>query len=44
MKLTKVQKATRFIVYTVGYSLMLSSITGILPVTLLGLIYQIFGI
>lgn len=44
MKLTKVQKATRFIVYSARNLLLLSMITGILPVALLGLGYQILGI
>lgn len=44
MKLTKVQKATRFIVYSTGNLLLLSMITGILPTIVLGSIYQIFGI
>lgn len=44
MKLTKVQKATRFIVYSAGSVLLISTISGILPTILLGLIYQIFGI
>lgn len=44
MKLTKVQKVTRFIVYRLADLLLLTTITGILPVTLLGLGYQILGI
>jgi len=44
MKLTKVQRTTRFIVYGLGDLFMLSMITGILPTAMLGLIYQIFGI
>ena len=43
MKLTKVQKATRFIVYTSRDLLLLSMISGILPTVMLGLIYQILG-
>lgn len=44
MKLTKVQKATRFIVYRLSDLLLLSMITGILPTAMLGLGYQILGI
>lgn len=44
MKLTKVQKVTRFIVHTIGYILLLSLITGILPAFLCGMLYQIFGL
>ncbi len=44
MKLTKVQKATRFIVYTTRDLLITSLIIGILPTIWLGLIYLIFGI
>ncbi len=43
MKLTKIQKATRFIVYTSRDLLLLSMISGILPTVMLGLIYQILG-
>lgn len=43
MGLTKVQKTTRFTVYTLGILLLLSLITGILPTFLLGQIYQILG-
>jgi len=40
MKLTKVQKVTRFIVYT----FIMLTITGILPAFILGNLYQIFGL
>lgn len=43
MKLTKVQKTTRFIVYSIRNLVLLSLITGILPTFLLGQIYQILG-
>lgn len=44
MKLTKLQKATRFIIYRLGDLLLLSMITGILPIYLSGMLYQILGI
>ncbi len=44
MKLTKVQKATRFIIYRLVDLFMLSLVTGILPIYLCGMLYQIFGI
>ena len=44
MKLTKVQKTTRFIIYRLGVLLLLSMITGILPMYLCGMLYQILGI
>lgn len=44
MKLTKVQRTTRFIVYGLGDLFMLSMISGILPTLALGLGYQILGI
>lgn len=44
MKLTKVQKTTRFIVYRLADLLLLSMITGILPTVVLGLGCQILGI
>ena len=43
MKLTKVQKTTRFIVYSIGILILLSFISGILPTILLVQIYQILG-
>ena len=44
MKLTKVQKTTRFIVYMTGKIIMLSLISGILPTFLCGMLYQILGL
>lgn len=44
MKLTKVQKTTRFIVYTIRDLTLVSTVTGILPTLTLGLVYQILGI
>ncbi len=44
MKLTKVQKATRFIVYTSRNLLLLSMISGILPALVTGQVYQILGL
>lgn len=40
MKLTKVQKTTRFIVYT----FILLNLTGIVPVMVLGHVCKIFGL
>ena len=42
MKLTKIQKTTRFLVHTAEKILLLSFLTGILPVFVAGQIYQIF--
>lgn len=44
MKLTKLQKATRFIVYTIRDLTLLSMITGILPIYACGMLYQILGL
>lgn len=44
MKLTKVQKTTRFIVYTARNVILLSLITGILLAIIAGPIYQILGV
>lgn len=44
MKLTKVQKTTRFIVYSIRNLILLSLISGILPTALLVKIYQILCI
>lgn len=44
MKLTKVQRATRFIVYTSRNLMLLSFISGILPAYSCGMLYQILGI
>jgi len=42
-KLTKVQKTTRFIVYTIRDLTILSTISGILPAIIAGQIYQNLG-
>ena len=44
MKLTKIQKTTRFIVYTIRDLTLVSTVTGILPIYLCGMLYQILGI
>ena len=44
MKLTKVQKVTRFIVYTSRDLLLLSMLSGILPAIVAGRVYQILGL
>lgn len=44
MKLTKVQKMTRFTVYSLGILLLLSLITGILPTFLCGIVYRNLGL
>lgn len=44
MKLTKLQKTTRFIVYRLADLLLLSMITGILPAMVTGQVYQILGL
>lgn len=43
-KLTKVQKTTRFIVYTIRNTFILSIVFGILPAIICGNIYHILGI
>jgi len=43
MKLTKVQKTTRFIVYKLRDLLLVSMVSGILPTLMLGQIYQILN-
>ena len=44
MKLTKVQKTTRFIVHSIGSMLLFSLISGLLPAVVIGQTYQILGI
>lgn len=44
MKLTKLQKVTRFIVYTSRDLILVSFISGILPAMVTGQVYQILGI
>lgn len=43
-KLTKVQKTTRFIVYTVRNILLLGLISGIIPAIMCGLLNNLLGL